>query len=300
MPLKGNLAVFTTTQLLNLINLSKKSGKLSLYEPVPTGGKLTLGDGQTKIEEFAPGKELASLHFKEGTLIYAQMDGKEAHLAIILQRAGKLNEEQAKAIREKLAALNDRGLALRLINANYVTKNDIVQSIQKHTVSIVFDLMGWKKEPFEFREGEGAPDDRILVPIDLKQVIIEGTRIHQQQKQLEDELPDLDLALKFPDDPTERFKKVQLGTDEWRVVGFINPKNSIRQIAKACNMTDTEIRRIVYALLQAGLVQLVKVQKPEQPQKRNTSMLTAKSETMKANAPSRAVVSRLIDKIKSI
>lgn len=299
MPLKGNLAVFTTTQLLNLINLSKKTGKLSLHEPIPTGDKLTMGDGQTKIDKFDAGKELASLYFKDGILIYAEMAGKDGHLAGILQRAGKLNEEQARQIREKLGSLNDRALALRLINANYVTKNDIMQSIQKHTVSIVFDLMAWKKEPFEFRESETTPQDRILVPIDLKNVIIEGTRIHQQQKQLEDELPDLDLALKLPDDPNERFRKVQLSTDEWRVVGFINPKNTIRQIAKACNMTDTEIRRIVYALLQAGLVQLVKPQKPEQP-KKPTSTFSSKSETIKANAPSRAVVSRLIDKIKSI
>ena len=42
------------------------------------------------------------------------------------------------------------------------------------------------------------------------------------------------------------------------VVSFVNPKNSIRQIAKANNMSDMEIRRIVYGLEQAGLVELVK------------------------------------------
>lgn len=296
MPLKGNLAVFTTTQLLNLINLSKKTGILNVFEGVPTGKQLTLGDGQTKIDELAPGSHLAGLLFKEGMLIHAEMTGKDGHLVGILQRAGKLNEEQARLLREKAAELNDRGLAMRLINANYVTKDDIVQSIRKHIVSIVFDLMTWKKEPFEFNEETRMPDDRILVPIDLKNVIIEGTRIYQEQKQLEDELPDLDLALKFPDDPSERFRKVRLSTNEWRVVGFISPKNTIRQIAKACNMTDTEIRRVVYALLQAGLVQLVKPQRGEQQPKRPD----LRKPQAAANAPSRAVVSRLIAKIKDI
>jgi len=41
-------------------------------------------------------------------------------------------------------------------------------------------------------------------------------------------------------------------------VSFINPKNSIRQIAKACNMTDMEIRKVVYGLMNAGLVELIK------------------------------------------
>ena len=53
MALKGNLAVFTTTQLLNLINLSKRTGVLHVYEGKETGRKLTLGDGETQIPELA-------------------------------------------------------------------------------------------------------------------------------------------------------------------------------------------------------------------------------------------------------
>jgi hypothetical protein len=296
MALKGNLAVFTTTQLLNLINLSKKSGVLTIYEGHKTGKKLTLGDGQTQIDEVAPGKELANLAFQQGMLVFADMNGKDGHLASVLQRAGKLNEEQARTIREKAAALNDKGLALRLINANYVTKNDIVRGIQKHAVSIVFDLMTWSKEPFEFKENIAPPDTRILVPIDLKNVIIEGTRIITEQKHLEEEIENLDFALKFPENPGEKFKNVQLGTNEWRVVGFINGKNSIRQIGKACNMTDTEIRRIVYGLMQAGLVQMIKPQSAE-PAKRGTEGL----KRPQAAGPriERDVINRLIVKIKN-
>jgi hypothetical protein len=298
MALKGNLAVFTTTQLLNLINLSKRTGILSIYQGERTGRKLTLGDGETQIDELAPGRELANLVFAGGMLVYAEMAGKDDHLTGILQRAGKLNEEQARAIRDKAAGINDKGLALRLINANYVTKNDIVRSIQKHTVSIVFDLMTWKTEPFEFKEGAAAPDSRILVPIDLKNVIIEGIKIHKKQLELERELPNLDLALRFPDDPGEKFKDVKLDTNAWRVVGFINPRNSIRQIAKSCNMTDTEIREIVYSLMQAGLVQVVK---PVTEQKRMTTTTDVlRPRPPVANTPSRAVVNRLIAKIKEI
>lgn len=294
MALKGNLAVFTTTQLLNLINLSKRTGSLTIFEGVQTGEKLTLGDGETKIDKLAPGKMLARLSFREGKLIYAEMEGKDGHLASILHRAGKLSEEQSRIIRERAQARNmsDKGLALSLINANYVTRKDIVQSIQKHTVSIVFDLMTWKVEPFEFDESQQPPDNRILVPIDLKNVIIEGTRILNEQVKLEEEIPNLDLALRFTEDPSS-FKNVKLGANEWRVVGFINPKNSIRQIAKACNMTDTEIRRIVYALLQAGLVQLVKPQSQEAKRRSDFRQI-------QRNAPDRDVVNRLINKIKSI
>lgn len=37
-----------------------------------------------------------------------------------------------------------------------------------------------------------------------------------------------------------------------------SPKNTIRQIAHATKMNDLEIRRVVYSLLQAGLVDIVR------------------------------------------
>jgi hypothetical protein len=127
-------------------------------------------------------------------------------------------------------------------------------------------------------------------------VIIEGTRRIQAIKPIEDELPNLDMALKFPDAPGDKFRGIHLSVEEWRVVSFINPKNSIRQIAKACNMTDLEIRRVVYGLLQAGLVELVKP--PGAQQSATVGAQTRKPPTPQASSVHRSVVERLIAKIK--
>lgn len=295
MALKGNLADFSTTQILNLINLAKKTGTLHLYEPVVTNETIRDGAGveRPKVIE---GDERAMIAFKEGRLILAGMGEPDRHLATILHKAGKLNAEQARVIRERGAKYSDKALALMLINANYVTKADIVRSIRQNTLNVVFDVMTWKQEPFIFEEGTVPSPERITVPIDLKNVIIEGIRRAKEVKPLEQELPNLDMALKFPDTPGDKFRGINLGVEEWRVVSFINPKNSIRQIAKACNMTDTEIRRVVYGLLQAGLVELVKPpsmqpaagpKKPGIPAKRKQQV-------------ERSLVERLIAKIKDV
>ena len=75
---------------------------------------------------------------------------------------------------------------------------------------------------------------------------------------MQDEIPSLDMALKFIDRPGTNIRNVNLSVEEWRVVSFINPKNTMRQIARATKMNDLEIRRIVYSLLQAGLVEVVR------------------------------------------
>jgi DNA-binding transcriptional regulator YhcF (GntR family) len=53
-------------------------------------------------------------------------------------------------------------------------------------------------------------------------------------------------------------RNVNLSVEEWRVVSYINPRNTMRQIASATKMNDLEIRRIVYGLLQAGLVEVTR------------------------------------------
>jgi hypothetical protein len=292
--LKGTLQDLHTTQLLHLVNLAKKTGTLHVYDGVPTGREIIMGDGETKRPEVTPGKERARVSFREGKLIHAASGGQDGHLATLLHKSGKLNDEQHRVIREKAAAASDKALALLLINANYVTQVDIVQSVQQHTLDIVYELMTWNKEPFVFEEGELPPQDRITVPVDLENVIIEGTRRTRELDQLARELPNLDFALRFPESPSEKFKGIQLSVEEWRVVSFINPKNSIRQIAKACNMTDMEIRRVVYGLMNAGLVELVKPVVADQ--KKPGAMRPKPGVT----PPQRPVINKLIDRIKNL
>jgi hypothetical protein len=295
MPLQGNLRNFSTTQILNLINLSGRTGTLSIYEGVPTGEKDAMNE-----EKLAPGKEKARIAFRTGKLVHAAIAGQAGDLVAVLNKTGKLTDAQANILRERAKGQTDKALAVRLIGANYVTQNDIVTSIQQYTLDIVYNMMGWREEPFVFEDNKMPDGDRILVPIDLENVIIEGARRIREVDELNKHLPNLDMALKFPENPKEKYAGVQLSVEEWRVVSFVNPKNTIRQIAKANNMSEIEIRRVVYGLEQAGLVILVKADGAEaRPAASQRGAMAARR--AKAQPPvQKAVVSKLIDKLKSI
>lgn len=292
MPLQGNLRDFSTTQLLNLINLAGKTGTLRLYEAVRTSEKDVMGQ-----DKLAAGIERARVAFKGGKLVHAALDTQDGSLVSVLNKGGKLSDDQARLIRERAKNTSDKALALLLINANYVSQKDIVNSIQQHTLDTVYNLLTWHNNPFRFEDNLLPGNDRILVPIDLENVIIEGARRIREIEQLTAHLPNLDMALKFPENPKEKFKGIHLSVEEWRVVSFVNPKNTIRQIAKANNMTEIEIRRIVYGLEQAGLVELVKA----------PAALAAQADSRAANRPAprapqvqKTVVTRLIDRIRQI
>jgi len=276
MALKGNLRDFSTTQLFNLINLARKTGTLTI---------------ETRQAQ-------ARLCFKEGKLIYATLDGQDDRLAAILLRAGKITEEQARTIRARSDIKNDKELGLLLINAGYVTQEDIVQSVRNYTLDTVYKLFTWPEGAFRFEPTLLPIEERIIVPIDLENVIMEGSRRLKESERLQEELPDLDMALRFTDRPDARMRTIHLTVEEWRVVSFINPRNTIRQIAQYNNMSDFQIRRIVYGLLQAGLVELVQ---PEGVQRRPpTGAPPGAPLTTRRPAVKRSIVQRLIDRIREL
>src|SRR5690606_27328375 len=103
MPLQGNIRDFSTTQLLNLINLAGKSGILTIFEGVPTGEKDAM-----QQEKMAAGKERAIVAFRSGKLIHARMADQESSLVAVLNKAGKLTDEQARIVRERAKGAADK------------------------------------------------------------------------------------------------------------------------------------------------------------------------------------------------
>jgi hypothetical protein len=163
--------------------------------------------------------------------------------------------------------------------------------VKTHVLDIVYRLFTWLDGTFLFNPNMLPSDDKITVTIDLDNVIMEGSRRIKEWERLQDELPDLDMALKFTDNPSARLRNISLSVEEWRVISFINPRNTIRQIAQSNNMTDFQIRKVVYGMLQAGLVELMR---PEGREMRP-------SEMVKRPPPvKRSVVEKLIDRIKRL
>ena len=282
MALKGNLRDFSTTQLLNLINLARKTGTLTIQ-----------ADG-----------DVARMSFREGKLIYAQVGSEiQNHLAWILRNAGKLSDEQAKIIQARVKGKSDKQLGHMLIQAGYVTQSDIIQSVRQNVLDIVYKLFTWAEGLFRFDANRLPSPSHITIPIDLESVIMEGSRRLKEWEILQDELPDLDISLRFTDRPDARLRNINLTVEEWRVVSFINPRNSVRRIARANNLSDFEIRRIIYGMLQAGIVELIAPPKPVAPvvesgsDKRRTRGSGVEEQPP---AVKRSVVVRLIDRIRGL
>jgi uncharacterized protein YerC len=236
MALKGNLRDFTVTQLLNLINLAQKSGTLI----VRNGGVTT----------FAA--------FDQGRLSWAENSSQKRGLSHILYMGKAITAPQFNTLKTRAGKMNDNELGLLLVNSGYVTQPDILNSLQIYYAQILLQLFDLDDGTFIFDSISNIPDDKIPVRVKMENIIIEGSRRAKELAQLNEEIPNLDISLKFTDRPGIDIKNIHLSEEEWRVVSYINPKNTLSQIAEATKISDTTLRRIVYSLLHAGLVELVR------------------------------------------
>lgn len=280
MALKGNLRDFPVTQLLNLVNVAQKTGTLIVERS----------------------QEQIFVSFREGKLSFARNGADAGSLAMVLYHAKKLSAAQVRAINERTGGMSDKELGLLLINSNYISQQEILSSLQAYYLNMVNRLFTWSEGLFHFESDLLPPKDRITVRISLENLIIEGTRRMREWEQLQGEIPSLEMALKFSERQGLNLRNLSLSVDEWKVISFINPKNTIHQIAKATNKNDLEIRRIVYSFIQAGLVEMVRpegvpVKQPVQPVPQSQPRIAP----MQSNKPEfKSLIYRIIDRIRSI
>jgi hypothetical protein len=236
MALKGNLRDISISNLLNLINLARKSGALIVESPEKT------------VHAF----------FREGKLAYAQDGEHIQNLAAILYRSKSISPAQYSLFKSRASQMSDKELGLLLVNSNYVSQHEILSSLQNYYATILSQLFTWTGGHFRFETDLVPPEGKIPLRVNLENIILEGTRRQKEWGHLQDEIPNLDIALKFPERPGANIQNVKFNLEEWRVVNYVHPKNTVRRIARATHHSDMEIRQIVYRLLEAGLVELVR------------------------------------------
>jgi hypothetical protein len=271
MALKGNLRDFSILQLLNLINLANKSGALYVEGP-PNDARIV---------------------FREGRLGYACLGNSSKPLIQELVERKVISSSEAGPIVSRERTNNDKEMGIFLMNAGYLSQDQVLTTLEVVYSDVVRQLFTWEEGFFHFEIGELPPDEKIPVRLELESLIVEGARQAHELEELKNELPSLEMALKFTDRPGTNIRDVNLSVEEWRVVNYVNPKNSIQQIAKATQMNDLEVRRVVYALLQAGLVELVR---PGGAPMKFTGKMFPTEDPMEQ----KSLVNRLINKIRSI
>lgn len=237
MALVGNLRDFGLSEFLYLVDRGYKTGRLTLQKP---------GDR-------------AELYFQNGKLVYATHFNQDERIGDILVRMGRLSREQcAAALRIQHTQEPNKPLGAILVQRGMVTIEEIHKCVRLQIEEITYGLFGWNEGDFRFEPDVSPPPESVIIPLSIENIIMEGTRRIDEWTRIKDRIPNLDVVVRFSDQPHEKAKGVNLTPDEWRVFARINGVHSIRQIAQQTSLGEFEVARIIYGFLSAGLVVLTK------------------------------------------
>ena len=235
MAFNGSTQNFSIIQVLNLIRLALKTGKLVLTGDYP-------------VEIF----------FSEGQLIYATRNSATPDdLLQILIKAGKLAEVQVEQIQQEIAAVAELWLSQWLLETGYVTKADLAQSVQRQVLYTIYETILQAEGQFTFEEDVLPSLDVPVAAIDLREVIDQGDRLLQEWDELQSAVPDLDITLQATEKLTPVAGRTLMSKTEWLVATACNSQRTIRQIAQALNLDDFQIRGTIHNLLKIGMVEIV-------------------------------------------
>ncbi len=251
MTLQGNLKDFSTSQILNLINLAQKSGTLTIFANVPDNPEEI---GQPTSVTTSTSLKRARIVFQQGKPVLSMVEVRD--LVALLRRTGKLSPMQAHWIQNRLKDVNEKAQALLLIEGDFVTKADILEAFTEQLKEDIHTVLMWTDGSFLFEEQTPTLDDHITVSVDLGDVLVEHGSHVREVLRMTQELPNLSATLRFTPDVDERLQHTRLSARAWRVISSIKPGVSIRQIARQNQMDAMEVRRVVISLLQAGVVEL--------------------------------------------
>jgi hypothetical protein len=117
---------------------------------------------------------------------------------------------------------------------------------------------------FQFIDNEPPPPGEPITKSN-ELLLIEGIGRAEEWQRLRERIPSLDSILGLVADPAASSRDINLKPEEWRVLTLINGRDTLRAIARRTGFGDFRTARIIYHLIQAGLVAVHGRAAPEPP-----------------------------------
>jgi hypothetical protein len=118
----------------------------------------------------------------------------------------------------------------------------------------VYELAIWSDGEFNF-EPDVEPNVQTITKSNTN-LLMEAARRLDEWRVLSRKIPSVEMVPEFVVDQNQDRGQIQLTTSEWLILAKINGKQSIRNIAKTCNLSIFDVSKVLYGLVTHGLVAL--------------------------------------------
>lgn len=222
---------------------------LSFMAMIRETGKLALRNGQLE----------RTIHWKEGEIVFAASNSPEHSLGQFLLRNGKITKEQYEESKRRVTPQLRHGKLLVQMGA--ISPKDLWWGVKNQVLEIIYSLFSWKEGEFSFFESvEEMAQERIVLQINTSSVIMEGIRRLDESARIREKIPDLGMIFTKVPGVVPDFQDLDLSASEIAIYNAIDGKLNVRELTGRSELTEFEVTRILFQLVSARLVEVVKAE----------------------------------------
>ena len=152
--LRGDLAHFFPSEVLQLLQLAQATGRL----------------------EMERAGERAELFVERGRPVFARTSGAAVSTGQILVHRGVLSREALEAALAEQSAQPGQRLGELLVASGAVTREQLQSAVNEALRRVIFGLLLWREGSFRFQPGEQVGAEDVKLDLDLDRLILEGLR----------------------------------------------------------------------------------------------------------------------------
>lgn len=230
MSLKGKLQSFDLPNVLQLLSNGEKTGVLNV----------TNGEEEVKII------------IQRGAVIYATSSLKEFRLGYLMVNDGMISDRVLHTCLEE-SDTSQSAIGMVLVQKEYISQEVLISYTRKQVLEILYNLFFWQEGDFEYHDATHNLENMIVAPIQTMAILLEASRRMDEMSVITRQIPDMNMVFQISYRITEN-KEIVLNLNEWRMLSFINGKDSIQQIIEKSGSDTFSVLKILYALISFGII----------------------------------------------
>jgi hypothetical protein len=202
--------------------------------------------GSLKVE--GPSYQKA-LYFRGGRILFGSSNDPRDQLGAILIETGTLTPEQLEDANSKVGPGNP--LAKVLSDTGFVSQRELGEAARAKVERILADVVAYTAGSFEFEDGV-LPKGAVDLKLSTEHVVLAAVRRVSDRGFVLRHLDGLDVVLTPV--PEARGSKPEVEAEAGEVLGRIDGKTTLKQVAAGTRLDEFDAAKVACALVFLGLV----------------------------------------------
>ena len=237
-----------------ILRIGDLSGSLKHYSlsDILMGFQKTLRTGILDIKSGSIHKEI---YIRNGNMIFATSNQDKDGLWNILLKYRIIGKEQyAEAI--EFRKKTGKSIAAVLVALGYLKPKELKSVVELQAKSIIGSLFVMGDAAFEFKEGSVSLKDIVTLKLSVANLIYGEVKRTADVKLLEKYF--LDSIMEFSPTPLNLFQDISLETVDRTILSLVDGRTKVRDIIQLSPIVQDDTLRIIYALLEARILEIKK------------------------------------------